>query len=410
MTGPIERTYLDSPDAARELGVSRATLYAYVSRGLVRSEPRPGGGRERRYRAEDIRALARRREQRGDPAQAASDALHFGAPLLDSGLALIADGRLYYRGHAIEDLVGRRSIEEVAMLLWTGQLEAPFPDAPFEPPPAWDALRRAARRLPALEACQIALVAVSARDAGAWDPTPASVMRVGARILRVLAAVVADAPVSRRPISEVLRRGWALATPDARALLDALLVAWADHELNVSTFTTRCVASAAATPYAAVVAGLSALRGVRHGGASEQVEALFAEVDEPERARAVLEARLRRGDRLPGFGHPLYPTGDPRARLLGSILRAARPAAPALATADALERAAFELIRRRPNIDFASVALCRTLGLPAGAPLALICIGRSVGWIAHVLEQYADPRLIRPRARYVGEPPRGPSP
>jgi citrate synthase len=193
--------------------------------------------------------------------------------------------------------------------------------------------------------------------------------------------------------------------PEARELLEAALILWADHELNVSTFTVRCVASARATPYAAVVAGISALRGPLHGGSNEQVEALFDETPDASQARAALEARLRRGERIPGFGHPLYPDGDPRAAFLLERIRALRPRPSALSVVDSLERETHDLIGRKPNVDFASVALVRALGAPRGSALALVGVARAAGWIAHVLEQYAEGRLIRPRARYTGEAP-----
>ena len=395
---------LSAAEAAQALGVSRATLYAYVSRGLLRSEAR-AGSRARAYRAEDVAALLRRREQRRDPTQAAEGALHWGAPVLCSSLALISEGRLYYRGVDALTLAEEASLEEVASLLWRGDRRLPVPDAVPEPSPALASARRLAAGLPPLEGYQVALAALSAEDAAAWDLSPDGIQRSGARILRLLAALAVGGEPSLRPVAEVLQRAFAPRARDARRLLEGALVLWADHELNVSTFTARCIASALAPPHAVVCGALSALRGVRHGGATEQVAALFDETAEPARARRVLEDRLRRGERLPGFGHPLYPEGDPRAAWLLERLAQARPRAREHALAAALARAAFELVERRPNVDFALVALCRALGLPRRAPLALVGIARSVGWIAHAIEQLEDGRLLRPRARYVGPPP-----
>ena len=181
----------------------------------------------------------------------------------------------------------------------------------------------------------------------------------------------------------------------------------ADHELNLSTFTARCVASARSTPYAVVGAGLAALQSARHGGTCERIEALFDEAGSPARVEAVVGARLRRGELLPGFGHPLYPTptGDPRAPILLDQVRAARGATRGALLARALAARVHELVDVRPTIDFAMVALRRALDLPPGAAVALIAIGRSVGWIAHAIEQYQDERMIRPRARYIGPMP-----
>ncbi len=403
-SGAPGRGALSAEEAARALGVSRATLYAYVSRGLLRSEAR-AGSRARAYRGEDVTALLRRREQRRDPAQAAADALHWGAPVLASSLALISGGRLYYRGIDALELADQSSLEEVASLLWRGDRRLPFPDALPEAGPALGAARRLARELPPLEGYQVALAVLAGEDPAAWDLSPEGLQRSGARILRLLAALATGGEPSGRPVAEVLQRAWAPRAHDTRRLLDGALVLWADHELNVSTFTARCIASALSPPHAVVCGALSALRGARHGGATEQVAALFDEAAEPGRARRILEDRLRRGELLPGFGHPLYPDGDPRARWLLERLAQARPRAREHGLAGALARAAFELVERRPNVDFALVALCRGLGLPPRAPLALVGIARSVGWIAHAIEQIEDGRLLRPRARYVGPPP-----
>jgi len=393
---------LSAEEAAAKLGVTRATLYAYVSRGLVRSEQQPGS-RERRYLREDVVALLRRREARRDPPALAREALHFGAPVLDSSLARIDGGRLFYRGHDAVALARTRRFEEVASLLWSGDLAAPFPDAQPVLERPFAEILRATRGLPPLEALQVALASTGARDGAAFDLSPDGVRRTGARIVRLVAAVAAGIAPSRRPIAETLARGFDLRAKGQRRLLDAILVLWADHELNVSTFTARCVASALASPWSAVTAALAALRGVRHGGATEQVEALFAEAAEPARARAALEGRLRRGELLPGFGHPLYPDGDPRASALFALARECGVPARGLALADRLAEEALALCEKAPNVDFALVALRRALGLPERATLSLVAVGRSAGWIAHCLEQYADGRLIRPRARYVGE-------
>ncbi|MCA9691220.1 MAG: citrate synthase, partial [Myxococcales bacterium] len=170
------------------------------------------------------------------------------------------------------------------------------------------------------------------------------------------------------------------------------------HELNVSAFTARCVASARATPYMVVTAALAALQGHRHGGETLRTAAML---DEPGAPTRVIAARLERGERIPGFGHPLYPEGDPRARALLSLARPGRP----LARARAFVKAARALLDSEPTLDLGLVALARSLELPQHAALSLFAVGRAVGWIAHALEQYAVEPMIRPRARYVGPPP-----
>ena len=400
-------TYLSADAAAAELGVSLPTLYAYVSRGLIRSE-REGPQRRRRYLAEDVWLLNERKRGRRDPARTARDALHWGMPVLESRLSLIHAGRLYYGGHDAVELARSRRIEEIAALLWTGDLTAALPSEPFAIPAAsWRGLGKLAAALPPLDGLQLFLPLAAAHDPFAYDLRPDAVRRAGARILRVLAAAAAGAAPSEQPVARVLQRAWAPRDPGAVPLLDAALVLYADNGLNPSSFTARCVASAGSTPYAVVAAGLAALQGVKHGGACERAAGLLDEVRDPGSARATAVARVRRGEALPGFGHPLYPDGDPRAAYLLELIAAHRPKSPEVARARALADAVLETMNERPTIDFAVVALCRTLGLPAGAPLLLLGVARVVGWIGHGLEQYQEGRAIRPRARYAGAPPVG---
>lgn len=397
-------TYLSANDAAAELGVSLPTLYAYVSRGLVRSEGQTDT-RQRRYLAEDVWMLKQRKVHRRDPMKSSAEALHWGLPVLSSRLSVIQSGRLYYAGRDVVTLATSCRLEQVAALLWSGDLDAPFPDDDGEhAPAAWATLVRLASTLPPLEAFQLFLPVVAAADPAAYDLQVDSVRRTGARILRLLAAVASGARPTALPIVDVLRRGWSLKGADATALLEAALILYAENGLNPSSFTARCVASAGATPYAVVSAGLAALQGAKHGGASERAGTLFEEARNPESVRQAIAARLRRGESLPGFGHPLYPDGDPRGAILLDLLKDRRPHAPDVVLALTLVDTVREVTNQRPNVDFGVVTLCRALRLPPRAPLALLGVARTVGWIAHALEQYQEGRVIRPRAQYAGAP------
>ncbi|MDX1688170.1 MAG: citrate synthase family protein [Candidatus Promineifilaceae bacterium] len=396
-----EKQYLMAEEAAERLGVSRATLYAYVSRGLVRSEPAAKGSRRHRYRAEDVRRLQRRKEQRLDPEAAAQDALHFGAPVLESAITLIDDGRLYYRGRDVLGLAQERSAEEVAGLIWTGNLDA-GPLTQVERPPVPHVARP---DLSVVERFQVVLPLAAAGDLAAFDLRSPAVVSAAGRILWLLVQAAGSGEgMAGDGLVEVLRHSWSL-PDDAVPLLNAALILCADHELNVSSFTARCVASAGGTPYGVVQAGLAALRGSRHGGHTERVEALLREVGEPEQAPTALAARLQRGEPVPGFGHRLYPDGDPRGRLLLEMARGRRPRSPAVALATAVAAAAKDLLGQRPTVDFGLVAAAGALGLPSGSALALFAIGRTIGWIGHALEQIEAGTMIRPRARYVGRLP-----
>jgi citrate synthase len=402
----VGERYFSAGRAAEELGVSVATLYAYVSRGMVRSEAVEGKKRNRRYRAEDVRRLKERKERRRDPDGVARDALHWGTPVMESGITLIDDGRLYYRGRDVESLA-EKSIEEVAALIWTGdEAMAPalFPTGESEVSGRIRAVLESVAAMPPIEAFQILLPLAAAEDPASYDLRPGAVARTGARILRLMADVASgeDAP----GLAGTLGRGWSPRAAGAEALLDAALVLCADHELPVSTFAARCVASSGATPYAVVVAGLAALGGVKHGGGIELAEAFLREVEVAGDARAVISGRLRRGERIPGFGHSLYPEGDPRGAALLRLTAEAYPASPAVALSGTAAGEVLRLMGGRPTVDFALATVARVLELPAGGAVGLFGLGRTVGWIGHAIEQYEGDSLIRPRARYVGEQPR----
>lgn len=399
-------TYLTSKQAAAELGVSVQTLYAYVSRGRLPSVASPDG-QGRRYLAEDILALRQRKLHGGDPARVAREALHWGLPVLQSRVSVVSDGRLYYRGQDSVALATQCSFEEVVALLWLGERTAALPEGGLdELPEEWRTVEQLARRLPPLESFQMVLPLVAVGDSSAYDLRPQAVPRVGVRILALLAATAAHRrPPARLGVASLLQRAWGAAA-DIVPLLQAALILYADNGLSPSTFTARCVASAGSTPYAVVMAGLAALQGSKHGGASEQAESLLREAGSPGGAQRAVAVRLRRGEGMPGFGHPSYPQGDPRGALLLDLACKARPRSPVVAVACKVMEAVHEVTGQRPNVDFGVVTLCRALDLPAAAPLTLLGLARTAGWIAHAIEQYGEGRVIRPTARYDGEPPR----
>ena len=228
-------------------------------------------------------------------------------------------------------------------------------------------------------------------------------IETGVRILRLLTAAVTAEPVSPLPVHEQLAAAWHVPAEHA-PLIRAALVLSADHEFNASTFAARVVASTGANLHGSTIAGLAAINGPRHGGLTRRVSALLDELKEAADLEEVLRKRVKDGLDLPGFGHALYPDGDIRATTLFSMLHHITPDAPELAFAERVAAAGERLIDRRPNVDFATVTLERVLGLPRDSALAMFLLGRTVGWIAHAIEQ-SDGSLIRPRARYTGPRP-----
>jgi citrate synthase len=388
--------WMSAAAAAGRLGITRATLYAYVSRGQIRSQATAGPSRARGYSREDVERLRQRAEGRRDPDRAAAHALQWGVPVLESAITLIDGSRFYYRGHDAVDLARTRPVAEVAALIWGG-----LPRNTRNGLPRNARSTRNASRLPFVARAQCALALAADDDPGAFDLRPERVVAAGPRILSIVVAAATGIAGDETP-DAALARAWKL-DGKAQAIVRAALILCADHELNVSSFTARCVASAGATPYAAVIAALSALSGVRHGGASARVEAMLASMRGARALRKAVGVRLQRGEPLEGFGHPLYPDGDPRAVALFDLMRASQARSAELRFLLDFVRVVEDVAHERPNVDFALASVARVLGLPAGSPLMLFASGRTIGWIGHAIEQYATGQLIRPRARYVGE-------
>jgi citrate synthase len=388
--------WISAAEAIQLLGVSRATLYAYVSRSRIRSQATAGKTRNRLYAREDVERLRARAEERRHPEKVAEQALHWGLPTMESAITLIADDHIYYRGHDVAELSRKSSVVDVAALIWTGSVEGASELIDNEPAPIREDLDADS---PFISRAQATLAIAGGRHALGYDLRPHAVARTGWRILHMLASVAARDCSREGGIDTRLATAWSV--PAAASQIRAALILCADHELNASTFTARCVASAGGSPYAAVLAGLSALEGVKHGGTTGRIEAMWDSLRRSRDLRSAISERVRRGDRIEGFGHPLYKTGDPRAQVLLSILPKSRQSE----FARLLATEAHALLGEPPTIDFALVSLAKALGLPNGTALTLFGLGRTIGWIGHAIEQYSQDAIIRPRARYVGVKP-----
>jgi len=411
MRVPSMSTYMTAAEAAETLGISRATLYAYVSRGLLRSAPGVDS-RENRYPAADVRRLARRKADGRRAGKVAQKVLDWGVPVLESSITLIADGRLFYRGHDAVDLARDATLEDVAALLWecTPRRIADAPAAPIASA-QWSAWLKLWGAHTPLERSLVLLPAAAAQMPRLWAQGRDAQIDTGAVLMRLLAAALMSAAPSNEPLHRQFAHAWGLRGRAATDVLRAALVLCADHELNASTFAVRCITSTGMHLFGAAAGGLAALGGPRHGGETMRVATLFDDAARAPDLHRFLAERLAPDERgasdsiapLPGFGHPLYPEGDPRARLLLDLLRAIGTARAQMPAVDALAQAVAETTGARPTVDFALAALERVLNLPRGAAFALFAAARVTGWIAHAFEQSADGRLIRPRARYVGD-------
>jgi len=408
--------YLTAQEAANELGISQDTLYAYVSRGFIRSEASDGQKRSRWYSLEDVQRLKKRKGEYRHPDKVAAGAMQAGTPVMESAITMITEDRFYYRGHDALTLATTHSVEQVASLIWIGDFSEEHSLFSRTPPERmlarYQKISRQLNGLTPLEAFQICLPLAALDDIAAYDLRSEAVAQTGVRILQLLAAVAADGQYTMHGIAQMVQHGWVPHDERAIALLTAALILCADQELNVTTFTARCVASAGSTPYAVVCAGLSALQGIKHAGQTERIEAFLRETDSPANVRSSIASLLKRGEPIPGFGEVVpgfgsvfYPAGDPRGKLLLELTAQAYPQALEVLLAQRVTEETFDLLGERPTIFFALVTLARALNLPPGGAIALFALGRTIGWIGHSIEQYQANQVIRPRARYIGPPP-----
>src|SRR3954454_24230960 len=292
------KEWLTSKEAARRLGVSAATLYAYVNRGLLRSEG-SNGQRERHYSADDVALLKRRRDVGRKASSIAANALDFGTPVLESSLTLIEHGRLYYRGWDATELARGSALERVAQPLWQCD------ERPFDPknlPSMSTVLRQAwaaASSFAAIDRCLLLLPAAARWDHPSWVEDRGAMLETGVRILRLLTAAVTGEQPNALPVHEQLAAAWNVPADHAR-LIRAALVLSADHEFNASTFAARVVASTGANLHGSTIAGLAAINGPRHGGLTRRVAALFDQLKVEADPEAKLAKRLEDGHDLPG--------------------------------------------------------------------------------------------------------------
>jgi citrate synthase len=375
--------WLTAQEAMARLRLKPQTLYAYVSRGLIEARDDSEDSRRSLYRAEDVARLEHRKARGRRPAAIAEDTIAYGEPVLASGITTIERGGLWYRGQDAVRLAESARLEDIARLLWDCGTQR-FPPLATLVPPGEPLARVFA-----------VIAARAASDRPMAGRAKKALYLEAAAVLDALVDAIAGGP-GAGPIHARLARAWGCEAEGAEPIRRALVLL-ADHELNASTFAARVTASTGASLAACAMAGLAALSGPLHGGVAPRVLALMRDI-ERDGLEATVAARLETGAGLPGFGHPLYSDGDPRAR----ALLAAFEAPPGYAQAQAAINA---LTGEEPNIDFALAALAARFELRPDAPFQIFAAARCTGWLAHALEQNETGRLIRPRARYVGLAP-----
>lgn len=462
LDGSLDSEFMSAKQAAAVLDVKLPTLYAYASRGLVRSVAGPVG-RPRRYARADVERLKARSDARRGHGAVAAGALRWGEPVLDSAITEIAPSGHRYRGRDALGLAETQSFEHVADWLWTGDPRMLInhrantvharpgadPDANananadadagrvlrrrkdvawWRQPPDLDVVRAVHACVPAHASLMDRLMVTTAIAASrSRDRTDhASALSHARTLLSSLCAVLdrqgrvprADANIAERLLWACSNRPRALKDVEIRTAqrraIDQALILIADHELNVSGFAARVAASSGASIHASVSAGLAALSGPKHGAVCDHIETLLKACQRTcatsRDVLAFIRNRARRGQGIAGFGHPLYPDGDPRARaLLALVARLRRERvtgrrSPTRAdtTLSSLIAAMNRIGRHAPTVEIGLVSLCAALGLETGSATAIFALGRTAGLIAHALEQRQAGFLLRPRARYTG--------
>lgn len=409
-----DNSLMTAQEAAEELGVKIGTIYAYVSRGLIRSHAAKEGQRSRLYSRDDVARLLIRRQMRVSLDPPGEDILHWAAPVLETGISLIEDGHLYYRGIPIEDVANRLTAEELAALVWTE--DATNAHELFDPGrhPSAETYRKKLvdlgierENLLSVPTFQIILPLAMADDPIAFDLRQESIAMCGARILRLLTAIGAGDVAEDLSLAQMLQRGWQPNDEGSARFFDLAFIICADHQLRLATFAARVAAALGTTPYSVINTGITALGGPQQGGYTEAVEVFLDEVKTPDGALAVIGSRLRRSESfpVPGFHNPLYPTGDPRARLLLNALYESYPNSPTIVMARSIQDTVINLRGEHPKVEFALAVFRRHYGLPPSSTLGIFALGRIIGWIGHAIQQYRSKQTIQPRIRYTGPAP-----
>ena len=397
--------WIGTAEAARRLGIKEASLYSYVSRGLL-SRRKAAGARSSLFNAAEVESLARRGRPRGGSGPKEL--------VIETALTEINDDTLWFRGINAMELAAHADLEDVAQLLWTGSLPRAFGTEQ-----AWRATDEAVAAgtaacaaLPAgtlpLERLQVIVPALAAADPLRLHLDRPAVIAAGrcliAGMVECMPAVGPHEPEGASTIAERLVSRLCLVPPRPGMLdvIRAALVLLADHELAASTLAARVAASVRADPYAVVATGLGAMGGALHGGASFGAETMLRAARQPADAVRAVGELLRRGERIPGFGHFVYENTDPRAVFLLNLIRQAAPDSQFLAVADAVLTEARGRALPAPNIDFALAVLGAVGDMIPGAGEVIFAVARAAGWLAHAMEEYARNTPIRPRGIYTG--------
>lgn len=374
--------WISMEEACTALGVRPQTLYAYVSRGKLEMTPDSADTRRSLYRAEDVQRLAARKQSGRKRETLATNTLFGAEPSIPTALSTFVRGHPHYRGQDAVALARTASLEDMAGLLWGTERDVVFTQPGLQPPDP-------AGRVAAF----VRLATLAATGHSTRGRTTRVLHDEAQGLVGQLALAFGAVPSPGQPLHKAFAKGWRQPVAVAE-LFRTAMVLLADHELTSSAFTARIAASTGASLSACLLAGLTTFSGPLHGDASVRVRALFDEVARLGEER-VVDHYLSAALPIPGFGHHLYPDGDPRAAALLDLFEPPVPIARFIAKVQSLSGL-------KPNIDVALASLVARYRLPIDAAFALFATARSVGLLAHAMEQLSTAQVIRPRGRYTG--------
>jgi citrate synthase len=336
-------------------------------------------------------------------------------------------GRLWYVGYDIHDLAAHASFEEIVYLLHHTHLPTPGELAELETflegarslnPFLAELMVTLAQQASPMSMLRTSVSAASTYDADGWDESPMAQYRKAMRLVATTPTLIASYHRLRTgqkviepdpDLSHAANFLWMLlgeqpVPADAKAL-DTTFVLYADHTMNASTFTARIIASTLADMFSAITGAIAALKGPLHGGANEEAMKMLEEVGTPDRAADYVHDRLERHQKIMGFGHAVYTTMDPRATVLKRLSQEVGERAGDTSwfeISKAIEATVMEQKGLNPNVDFYAASVYHTLGIPTDLMTPIFALARMAGWTAHVREQYADNKVIRPGSEYIG--------
>lgn len=412
----LRRDYASAAEAMEILKVRQQTLYAYVSRGWIRSVAQPGQ-KDKLYLRDDLTRVGMRSLARSGHGAVAASAMNWGEPIFPTSITEITEQGPRYRGHLAADLVrSGASFEAVAELLWTGELNTRAKAWTVRRPSAelvrlTETLTSLQARDNVLESFALVVLLLGMRrgsvaerlSQGKTLPAAREIMQTVVACCGFVGTAQSYRPMQRGEsvVTGLLHALAMPATTENSEALRAMLILMADHELPPGTLGARVVASAGGTLHSCLASALCATSGVDIGRMYERVEDFLGQGQ----TKAALVKRAHKlhaqGQSVPGFDHPLYPKGDPRAaQLLAMVFARENPSRDLRAISRFIDemRDSTGLL---PRQELALVVMARALGLPRQATAALFVLGRLAGWVAHVQEQRASGTLLRPRAKFV---------